>query len=510
MNKKILRLFILLGLVLTINSCRSQVTDKTQTKIDRQPAVSGSFYPADKNELLKMVEGFFNEAPQVLTQQPLAVIVPHAGYVFSGVVAAASYKQIDRNKKFKHIFIIGSSHTMYFDGASVYSQGDFITPLGKVTVDTLAGWLDKKYDFINSNTEPHEKEHSLEVQLPFLQYWLKKDFSIIPIIIGGESQSLCKNLADALAPYFTEENLFVISTDCSHYPNYEDAKVSDNTMAEAVLTNSAQKFMLAKLKDESKGYANLVTAMCGWTSTLTLLDITENRNDIVYKRILYKNSGDSPQYGDKNRVVGYNAICAIKMDKKVDKSQFVLTDEDKVELLKIARKTILDYLKDGKTEILDRSKLPSNLLVQAGAFVTLKEHGSLRGCIGSFNPEQSLYKVVQSMAIASATEDYRFTPVKSDEVPNLEIEISVLTPLKKINSIDEIVLGKHGIYIKKGERSGTFLPQVATGTGWNLEEFLGHCAQDKAFIGWNGWKDADIYTYEAIVFEEKEFKGKLE
>jgi AmmeMemoRadiSam system protein A len=343
-----------------------------------------------------------------------------------------------------------------------------------------------------------------------LQYWLKNDFTIVPIIIGGESQSLCRNLADALSPYFTEDNLFVISTDFSHYPKYDEAKISDNTMADAVLTNSSQKFMMAKLKDESKGFVNLVTAMCGWTSTLTLLDITENRNDIAYMKVLYSNSGDSPLYGDKDRVVGYYAICAIKTDKKVETSQFALTEEDKIELLRIARKTISDYLKDGKTDVLDERELSSNLLVPAGAFVTLKESGQLRGCIGSFNPDHPLYKVVQSMAIASATEDYRFAPVKSTEVSKLEIEISVLTPLKKIKSVDEIVLGKHGIYIKKGGRSGTFLPQVATGTGWNLEEFLGHCAQDKASIGWNGWKDADIFTYEAIVFEEKEFKGRLE
>jgi len=510
MCKKILRLIIAMGLVFPIISCKSQVSEKGQTKIDRQPVFAGSFYPSDKSDLVKMLEGFFNEAPSVLSQQPLAVIVPHAGYVFSGGVAAASYKQIDRNKKFKHIFIISSSHTMYFEGASVYSQGDFITPLGKVEVDTLAQWLDKNYSVINSNTQPHQKEHSIEVQLPFLQYWLKNPFTIIPIIVGGESQSTCMSLSTALKQYFNEDNLFVISTDFSHYPLYEDAIQSDNTMAEAVLSNSSQKFMLTKLKDESKGYSNLVTAMCGWTSTLTLLNITQDRNDIAYKKILYKNSGDSPEYGDKNRVVGYYAICAIKTEKKVEKSQFVLTEEEKIELLKIARKTISDYLKDGNIERLDESKLSSNLLAKAGAFVTLKEAGQLRGCIGSFNPDQSLYKVVQSMAIASATEDYRFTPVVKSEVSKLEIEISVLTPLKKINSINEIVLGKHGIYIKKGGRSGTFLPQVATGTGWNLEEFLGHCAQDKAFIGWDGWKDADIYTYEAIVFEEKEFKGRLE
>jgi len=510
MCKFILRLFVIGLLVVPILSCRSQTESMRKAKVDRNPVVAGSFYPADRKELLKTLEGFFSQVPQVLAQQPLAMIVPHAGYIFSGGVAAAAYKQLDRNRKIKRVFIIGSSHTMFFDKASVYTQGDFITPLGKVMVDTLASWLDKRYDFITNDSRPHEKEHSIEVQLPFLQYWLKNDFAVVPIIIGGESQRLCRNLADALSPYFTEENLFVISTDFSHYPNYDDAKVSDSTMADAVLANSPPKFLETKLKDESKGIPSLMTAMCGWTSTLTLLDITESRNDITYVKVLYENSGDSPQYGDKDRVVGYYAICAIKTEMKVNKSEFNLNEEEKVELLKIARNAISEYLSKNNLPEISEKTLPANLRITAGAFVTLKENGQLRGCIGSFNPDQPLYKVVQLMAIASATEDYRFSPVKLKEIPKLDVEISVLTPLKKIKSIDEIVLGKHGIYIKKGGRSGTFLPQVATGTGWNLEEFLGHCAQDKASIGWSGWKDADIFTYEAIVFEEKEFKGKLE
>jgi AmmeMemoRadiSam system protein B/AmmeMemoRadiSam system protein A len=506
---RVLRFFALLGLLLPMGSCQSQISDHAPIKIDRKPAVAGSFYPSDAKELQTMIQGFFHEAPDALGKQPLAVIVPHAGYVFSGGVAAAAFKQIDPSTKFKHVFIIGSSHTMYFDGVSVYSRGDYITPLGKVPVDTLANWLHRNYRFITDDPKPHEKEHSLEVQLPFLQQWLKQPFTIVPLIIGGESETTCRKLADALAPFFTADNLFVISTDFSHYPTSEDATVSDRLMADAVLTNSAQKFLQLKQSDEGKGTPNLVTAMCGWTSVLTLLQITENCTDVTYQKILYKNSGDSPLYGDKSKVVGYYAIGAFASETDNNPLEFKLLETDKVELLKIARNTITGYLSDNKLPAINEKALPANLLVPAGAFVTLTEKGALRGCIGSFNPQQPLYQVVQSMAVAAATEDYRFSPVTAKEVPEIEIEISVLTPLKKINSINEIVLGKHGIYIKKGARSGTFLPQVATGTGWNLEEFLGHCAQDKAFIGWNGWKDADIYTYEAIVFHEKEFRELL-
>ena len=136
--------------------------------------------------------------------------------------------------------------------------------------------------------------------------------------------------------------------------------------------------------------------------------------------------------------------------------------------------------------------------------MTLNEHHQLRGCIGRFDADEPLFKVVQCMAAASASQDYRFSPVEPSEVKNLQIEISVLTPMRKISSIDQFELGKQGIYMKKGNRAGTFLPQVAQETNWTKEEFLGHCAQDKAGIGWDGWKDAELYVYEALVFGEPE------
>jgi hypothetical protein len=151
----------------------------------------------------------------------------------------------------------------------------------------------------------------------------------------------------------------------------------------------------------------------------------------------------------------------------------------------------------------DSRKLSESLRRYAGAFVTLHKNGELRGCIGRFDATEPLYAVVQKMAVAAATEDYRFSPVTQKEINDIDIEISVLSPMRRVNSPDEIEMGKHGIYIRKGNRSGTFLPQVATETGWTKEEFLGHCAQDKALIGWDGWKDAEIYIYEAYVFSEK-------
>ena len=490
-------------LIFFILGCSGQIMKQEKTKIDRQHEVAGSFYPADKEALTQMLKGFFDQPSKKISEQPLAIIVPHAGYVFSGGVAASGYKQIDRNREFKRIFIIGSSHTTYFQGASVYDQGDYITPLGKIPVDTLANWLDDHYKIINNSVEPHIKEHSLEVQLPFLQYWLKKPFTIVPIIIGGESKETCRLLSEALAPFFNSDNLFIFSTDFAHYPNYEDARISDKAMTKAVISNSVKTFMETKNSLEGNPMPGLVTAMCGWTSVLTLLDITKNRTDLEFTLIEYKNSGDS-DYGDKERVVGYNAIAVTEKESTKKEESFNLTNEEKKTLLSYVRQTIHDYIISGTMPNLDKSMITQNLATPAGAFVTLKEDGKLRGCIGNFQPSQPLYETVQSMAIASATQDYRFNKVTPDELDKIEIEISVLTPMRKINSIDEIELGKDGIYIKKGSHAGTFLPQVATETGWSKEEFLGHCAQDKAFIGWDGWKTADIYVYQALVFSEEE------
>ena len=215
---------------------------------------------------------------------------------------------------------------------------------------------------------------------------------------------------------------------------------------------------------------------------------------------------DESGYGDKARVVGYNAIAVSLNPKDQVDGQFYLSHEDKSKLLEIARTTIEDYLSSNQIETLNSDSYSRTLKTNCGAFVTLNKNHQLRGCIGRFDATQPLYEVVQQMAVASATQDSRFLPVTKNELKELEIEISVLTPMKLIKSIDEIVLGKHGIYIKKGNRSGTFLPQVATETGWTLEEFLGHCSRDKAGLGWDGWKDAEIFIYEASVFGETELK----
>ena len=473
---------------------------------DRQPAVAGQFYPADPGELRSTLKDLFSHAvPFKGLENVAAIIVPHAGYVFSGGVAASGYNQVDPRHHVDNIFVLGPSHFVGFEGASVYVDGRYMTPLGPMDVNSKLGkdLIEKNRVFV-SRSDAHVQEHSVEVQIPFLQYRFGKDCRIVPIVLGVSSPSTCKLIADGLRPYFNGRNLFVISSDFSHYPAYDDAKKADHLTAEAILARSPQSFLDAMVSNERKNIPNLVTSACGWPCILTLLYLIENDPRVAIQLVEYKNSGDTP-VGQKDRVVGYNAfVITVRQDAR--KESFNLDDRDKRELLRIARRTVEQQVNEGKVATLDPSTMSHTLTTPCGAFVTLKKDGELRGCIGRFDATEPLYSVVQEMAIASSTQDYRFSPVSSREVSQLEIEISVLTPMRRIKSIDEIEMGKHGIYIKKGLRAGTFLPQVATETGWSREEFLSHCAEEKAGIGWNGWKDAEIYVYEALVFSEKDLK----
>jgi len=476
-----------------------------QKKHVRQPAVAGSFYPGNMQDLSTQLNHLFSQVDDKTVDDNIAaIIVPHAGYVFSGEVAASAYAKINPNKSFSKVFVIGTSHRTILNGASIYNKGDYKTPLGIVEVDTeLANRLIQENRIIKYVPTAHETEHSLEVQLPFLQHRLKKPFRIVPIIIGTRSAENCKKLAEILKPHFIPDNLFVISSDFSHYPSYNDAVKYDSETGSAVKSNSSSEFLKTIISTEKKNIPGLSTSCCGWSSVFTLLEITSAQKNIQVQHIKYLNSGDSP-YGDKVNVVGYHSFIFTRAKENQAAKDFFLTPEDKKILLKIARKSIENTLENNSLSKIDENTLSENLKKKCGAFVTLNKNDHLRGCIGRFMPDEPLYKVVQKMAVAAAIHDTRFSPVVKDELKSIEIEISVITPLKQIYSIDEFKLGEHGIYIAKGNRNGTYLPKVAESTKWSKEEFLGHCARDKAGIGWNGWKEANLYTYEALVFDEKE------
>ena len=471
-------------------------------KIDRNPAVAGLFYPADTAELVSQLSiAFKNAIPKQTNNNVLAIISPHAGYIFSSKVASSAFNQIDPDKKYNHIFVIGSSHNARFEGASIYTSGDFITPLGHIPADKLGRELVAKNSVFTDKTSPHTDEHSLEVQLPFLQYLIHHKFSIVPILLGTRSPEVCREIAVALKPYFNDRNLFIISSDFSHYPEYNLATEVDAYMADAVISNDPQKLIEAVEDMETRKTLNLFTGMCGWTSVLTLMYLSSETPDMTIRKVDYQNSGDVEQ-GDRSKVVGYVALSFEKQSKPLEEEPFNLTPADEKTLLSIARVTINDYVRNRETPSIDPTLLTPTLKKVAGAFVTLHINGELRGCIGTFRADRPLYKVVQEMAISAAVNDARFESVSVPEIGKLHIEISVLTPMRRITSINDIILGKHGIYIRKGRYNGTLLPQVATGHNWTLEQFLGYCSRDKAGLGWDGWKDAELFIYEALIFQE--------
>lgn len=203
--------------------------------------------------------------------------------------------------------------------------------------------------------------------------------------------------------------------------------------------------------------------------------------------------------------ISFFATTASGLEKQAARqgtTEIRFTKEEVGQLFMIARNSIQKMLSENKMLSIDPSAISSGLKKKMGAFVTINVDGKLRGCIGRFTSSDPLFEVVSRMAVAAAFEDDRFLPISKEEFSKIRIEISVLGPLRKIKDISEIILGKHGIYIVKGFNAGTMLPQVATGNKWTLEEFLGYTSRDKAGIGWEGWKSADIYIYDAIVLEE--------
>ena len=471
-----------------------------ETQKTRKPAVAGSFYPASAKEIKSMLGGWLHPSGNNALTPPRAIIVPHAGYVFSGEVAASAYNRIPPGHQYKRVFLLGPSHRAGFAGASVDTVYSFAeTPLGKVPIDISLGKRlisEGKGAFTFWSEAAHDGEHCLEVQLPFLQMVFGDVPPIVPIVIGTERLSVIQNIAKALEPYFNEDNLFIISSDFSHYPSYEDARSSDLYLAETITTGGLEEFLKALRQIDKQDFPGQGTAACGACAIAVLLEMmdAQGRDSFSAEHVMYRNSGDSI-YGDKDRVVGYNSIVFTSSD-----HLFHFTQEEKEKMIATARASIYSYL--GLKY--DGDDSPVGVLKEKGygVFVTLNLNGNLRGCIGRFTSPSSLHSTIRDMARSAAFDDPRFPALSKKEAPEIEIEVSVLSPLKRIQSIDEFKLGRDGIYMIKGYNHGTFLPQVAKETGWNTEEFLGHCARDKAGIGYYGWKDAELYTYQTEVVKE--------
>jgi len=498
--------------IMMISSCKGKTTERQLAGEDRlrttkvRPATqAGRFYESDPEQLRREIDSLLalHQAAEGY-DDVAAIISPHASPYFSGAVAAAAYMSLNPRKAYRRIFMLGPSHHEWVDGASVNNEyGYYATPLGNVEVDLeVADALIAADSVFTYRRGAHSQEHCLEVQLPFLQRRLKGNVPpIVPIIISTNDYEKLKRIAQVLKPYLTDENLFIVSSDFSHYPSYDDARRIDAKTGKAIESGDVERLIATIEDNANSGIPNLATSACGELPIITLMLMMGQGYEV--KHLMYQNSGDIDNH-DHSRVVGYHAFAFLRKAQTPATKGFSLSEEEKQELKDIARNSISDSLDRKPIAVPDASLLALHptLSQKCGAFVSLHRQGRLRGCIGHFGEDYPLHKIVAVMARSAAFEDPRFKPLGRNELADTDIEISVLTPMRRIQSIDEFELHKHGIYIRRGHRSGTFLPQVADEVNWTKEEFVSHCAQDKAGIGWDGWKDAEteLYVYEAIVF----------
>jgi AmmeMemoRadiSam system protein B/AmmeMemoRadiSam system protein A len=472
--------------------------------------VAGAFYPADSAQLSAVVQGHLDnvfDLPEI-DGRLMALVVPHAGLVYSGQIAAYSYKLLE-NSSINRVILCGPSHRYPFPGLSVY--GPYITwqtPLGNIRCNNEL--CDKLVSF-NNNIEiirqAHQQEHCLEVQLPYLQTVLDS-FEIVPIAMGYRNPATIKLLSDALLSLDIGENTVMIaSSDWQHYRPASEGWSYDSlglSCFEDMDPDRLEKY-LAEGKVE----------MCGGGPAVSILRTAMAMGADKVKILKYGDSGDAA--GDKSSVVGYAAIAIYRSDNagnsqkpkedkdmsKADKKlpdKFELIDSEKEELLKIARESIESYLKSGQ---IPEFRVSDNLEKFGAAFVTLEKQGNLRGCIGYTSAVEPLYQTVSSCAVQAAVNDRRFRPVTYDEMDDIHIEISVLSPMQLVESFDEIEIGRDGLMIFKGPNRGLLLPQVAADYNWDRIQFLEQTCR-KAGLPAAAYKapDAVIYKFQAVIFGE--------
>ncbi len=469
----------------------------------RESVLAGTWYPAQPDLLREQLNLFLARVePTQRDGKLVGLIVPHAGYVYSGQVAAHAYKLLQKHK-FKTVVILAPSHHVRFNGVSVYDRGGYRTPLGIVPIDhDFIALLKSKNQDIRYIAEAHLREHSLEIQLPFLQI-MAPGTQIVPLVMppvtGEGGYSDCQKIAQTLAGCIRDQSvLLVASTDLSHFHSYEKAKQLDRNVIRHVQQMDSQGL--------SRDLARGVCEACGGGPMITVM-IAANLLGANHTDILSAvNSGDVT--GDRSRVVGYMAASLWSLHKKdgtspPETSKFqengLLIPSERALLHQIARQSIEAHF-FGQDLPLPET-LPSALKEKRGAFVTLRKKEKLRGCIGHIVGYLPLAETVSRMAIAAAFQDPRFPPVRKDELPELEYEISVMSPLQSITDFRKVNVGTHGIYIRQGQLSGLLLPQVATEYGWDRITFLEQICL-KARLPKDAWKDAStqIFIFSAEVF----------
>ncbi|MCG8379248.1 MAG: AmmeMemoRadiSam system protein B [Proteobacteria bacterium] len=406
----------------------------------RRPAVAGSFYPGNAAELNNMLDRYLADQ-SVDIEPPKAIIAPHAGYIYSGPIAASVYANIAKIKsQISTVVLLGPAHRVYVKGIAMVSNTHFATPLGNVSIDIKA--LDKiqEHPFVEVLDIAHQQEHSLEVHIPFLQKVLG-DFSLVPLLVGDAEPEQVATILDEL--WGGDETLIVISSDLSHYLEYNAAcKIDSDT------TKLIENFEYKKIGPKRA---------CGCMPMRGLLRLAQEKNMLI-KTLDLRNSGDTA--GSKDRVVGYGAYALFT------KTNSILNDADKKLVFSIIHESIESGLKQGKKLKPNIKNYAKHLQKKLAVFITLKINGQLRGCIGTTEAQMSLIEAVAHYAHAAAFSDPRFKPLTEEEYNKLDISLSILTPASVINFSDEQDLIRQlrpeldGLIIAKGNAKATFLPSV--------------------------------------------------
>lgn len=468
----------------------------------RPSILAGTWYPGDAKSLGLQISDFLTRArPPKVSGRLVALVAPHAGYVYSGQVAAHAFALL-KGRSFETVVMVGPSHRLRFSGVSVNTQ-DYKTPLGRVRVDRdLAAKIIKSGGgAVFSRPDVHAQEHCLEIELPFLQVVLDKA-KIVPIIMGSHDLATCRTLAQTLAQVLRGKNaLLLVSTDLSHYHPGDEARTMDEALIKRV-----QAF------DPLPLHQDLISGRieaCGGGPLIAVMMAAKALGANQAVILKYAHSGDVT--GDNSKVVGYLSAAFTQKEHGRNPSPGVslgLDLEDQRLLLTIARQSITAALEGKKFNL--PADLPPRLTEKRGAFVTLKRLGRLRGCIGRLQAEKPLAKVIAAMARQAAFHDPRFPRLTKAELEGLSVEISVLTPFRLVKDVEEIQVGVHGLLIAKGSYQGLLLPQVPVEWGWDREEFLRQTCR-KAGLPPQAWKEgAKIFRFSAQVFGEEDVKARPE
>ena len=498
--------------------CAGEERSAMERKV-RKPAVAGQFYTADPQSLREEIESYLAEAEvdDALRGEVVAIVSPHAGYMYSGGVAAHGYRLV-LGKEYETVVVIAPSHVEYFDFCSVFAGDAYLTPLGEIPVNRdMVDLIASKSDLVRKSDRGHSHdrlgrgEHSLEVQLPFLQVALG-DFELVPVVMGSQDPDCVRALGEALGEALSgKEVLIVASTDLSHFHSDRRAKDLDRVFIDAL-----ESFDPVTLGKSIEGGG---TEACGGGPTMAAMIAAKILGADRCSKLSYATSGDVT--GDRGSVVGYVSAAMFRASSEAgdpagaargakespspgDPSFDIgLTAEDKSYLLRLARRTIGAELDAGIEELPPHKS--AVLDMPCGAFVTLSKNGKLRGCIGYIEAVKPLGETIREMAASAAFKDWRFPPVGRSELDQIEIEISVLSPLRRVDDPKAIEVGRHGIVITRGPNRGLLLPQVAVDWDWDRETFLRQTCV-KAGLPEDAWAmdGTVIEIFSADIFNERE------